>query len=62
MAVGGAEERLDGAVLRPALLASVSVENGTSAAELVRSAAGTFVIASYPAAPRAAHSHTWPAR
>ena len=37
---------------------SSSVENGTPAASSARSPAGTFVIVSYPATPRAVHSQT----
>ena len=38
------------------------LENGTSRASASRSACGRLVIASYPAAPPAAHRHTWAAR
>src|SRR3954463_1583137 len=37
---------------------SVSVENGTSSASVVRSAAGRAVLSAEPPAPRAVHAHT----
>ncbi len=43
-------------------VSTTNVENGTSAARVSRRRAGRFVIASYPAAPRAVHSHTWAPR
>ena len=62
VSVGGAEERLHGAVGGVRLVLDGQRRERHRLGDPSRSAAGRFVISSYPAAPRAAHSHTWRAR